>query len=881
MPLAPGTRIGPYEILAPLGAGGMGEVWRARDPRLARDVAIKALPDAFARDPERVARFEREARLLAALNHPHIAGILGLEEAAGRRYLVLEYVEGVTLAERLAKGALPVAEALDLCRQIAAGVESAHEAGIVHRDLKPGNVKITPAGEVKVLDFGLAKGAAARGGAASDLSASPTVTHAETGQGVILGTAAYMSPEQARGKPVDRRTDIWSFGCVLYECLAGRRLHDGETLSDVVAKILEREPEWSALPATTPPHVRDLLQRCLEKDARRRLRDIGEARLALEGGATVSGIRRAEAPAAAARRGLPAWLPWALAALMGALAAAAFVARPPAPGGAEATRLVVLPPPGHRPDADASSMALSPDGRTLAFCAADSTGRMALWVRPLGSFEARPLPGTAGASQPFWAPGGRDLGFFAAGKLRRVALDGGRVSDVCDAPNGRGGAWSERGEIVFAPAGGGPLFRVSEDGGEPLQATRLDSTHGETAHRFPCVLPGGRHVMYVVLPRVREAMRVVVAPLDGGPAADLLTADGAAVYASGHLLFARNGRVHAQPFDARSRRLSGRAVPLEEEPGASSVSGAPLFAAAGRTIAFSSSTPNSWLEWFDAQMRPAGRAAVPPGRYDSPAFWPDGRTLLVTREEKQGRSDLWSFDLEREVLTRLTSGPAINQMGVVSPDGRRVVFRSDRNGRFDLYVKDVASGAPESLAVASPSTFSEPFDWSRDGRLLAYAVLDPATGWDLWVLPMDGGGPARPALRTRFNERYPAFSPDGRWLCYASDESGRDEIHVRSFPDGGVVRRVSTRGGIAPRWRSDGRQIMFPDGGANIEAVDVTPGADLRIGVPRVLGRMPRGTFGGSPLPDFSRLLFTVAEARDDAGAYRVVLDWPAALARR
>ena len=505
MSLAPGTRLGPYEVVSPLGVGGMGEVYRARDPRLGRDVAIKALPADVSHDAERLARFEREARLLASLSHPNIAGIHGLEDVEGQRYLVLEYVDGETLARSLGRGPLPLDEALGVCREIAAGVEAAHEGGIVHRDLKPGNVMLTPAGGVKVLDFGLAKGgAAAKEGSDPALSTSPTMTHAATQAGVVLGTAAYMSPEQARGRAVDRRTDIWSFGCVLYECLAGRPVFEGETVSDLVARILEREPDWAVLPVGVPARVRELLRRCLVKDPKQRLRDIGDARIELEqvmarsssGAIAVQAEDIAGGPAA---RRIPWWAA-AIGVITLTVLAVLLVGRVTERAGPRiARRFEVSPPPGMNLVTDPVECAISPDGRLLAFAPADSSGMPRLWVRPIDSFAPRELPGTAGATQPFWSPDGRFIGFFAEGKLKKVPAAGGDVEILCDVRASRGGTWNRDGVILFAPTSNGPIFRVSANGGDPTPVTQLDSALKETAHRFPRFLPDGRHFTFSAL----------------------------------------------------------------------------------------------------------------------------------------------------------------------------------------------------------------------------------------------------------------------------------------------------------------------------------------------------------------------------------------------
>ena len=698
-------RIGAYPIERELGRGGMGIVYLGRDARLDRPVAIKVLPEAFAGDPERLARFEREARLLASLHHPNIAGIHGLEEAGGRRLLVLEYVEGPTLSERLARGPLPLDECLDVGRQIAAALEAAHEAGIIHRDLKPGNVKLTPAGEVKVLDFGLAKGAGTAD-SSPDLSQSPTLMYATTaGAGVILGTAAYMSPEQARGKALDRRTDIWSFGCVLYEMFTGRPLFGGETVSDTIARILEREPDWNAIPASVPERVRELLRRCLEKDARKRLRDIGDARIELEEAVAArtskSRIAAAELSAVrgAARTRRPRWIYVAGAAVpvLGAL----LLLRPllrtePKP----VVRLSVSEPEGASLNGDALDCAISPDGRTIVFVASDSSGTVQLWSRPLETLGGRPIPGTDNAAKPFWSSDSRWIGFFADGKLKKVRVGGG-AENVCDAPNGRGGTWSPGGTIVFTPSGEGPIFAVSASGGEPRQVTTLDSTRRETAHRFPCFLPDGRHFLFVALPGGSRGFQVMEGSIDGGKERPIMTADSAPVYAEpGLLVFLRDRNLVAQRFDPGSMRLQGDPVALPDTPAPSQTTGlrAATVSRNGVLAYMNGAVTNSRLVWYDRSGRTLGTVPVPAAQYQLPTLSPDQRTVSVDRYTGPNEADIMLVDLARGVGTRFTYGPRLNTFSSWSPDGSRIAFESNRNGPFDIFIKPSSGGSSRDLA---------------------------------------------------------------------------------------------------------------------------------------------------------------------------------------
>ncbi len=913
MTLALGTRLGAYEVMSLLGSGGMGEVYRARDTKLGRDVAIKILPASFAHDTERLARFELEARVLASLNHPNIGAIYGLEQAIDLQALVLELVEGETLAERLraaravrltpdartdgaravAAGArrtpvgLPLSETLTIARQIADALDAAHEKSIVHRDLKPANIKITQAGVVKVLDFGLAKASTSEV-SDSDLTHSPTIPVRPTGEGMLLGTVPYMSPEQARGKPVDKRADIWAFGCVLYELLTGSCAFGGDTTSHTIVAILEHEPDWSALPAATLPNIRRLVQRCLEKDPKRRLHDIADARLEIEDALTGAAASPAPVPVVGQRR-IREWVAWSLLVLAGLALAALTIPttsyfRRAAPQPV-VTRLDVVIPPTNDP----FSFALSPNGRQLAFVATVEGGPR-LWLRPLDQVTAQPLAGTEGASYPFWAPDSRAIGFFADGKLKRVDLAGGTPQVLADAPAGRGGTWNRDGIVVFAPSPNGGLMRVMATGG--TLATRLVA--GQGAPRWPQFLPDGRRVLFVLVAGQLQARGVYVVSTDGGEPARVLTAETAAAYAPpGYLLWVSQGVLVAQRFDAARATVAGEPIPVAQAVGAddgtyrSGFSVSETGVLAHRTGA----AARRQLVWVERTGKVLGTIGAPDENVPaSPELSPNGQSVAMFRQV-QGNPDVWLIDIARGVASRFTFDAGDERWPVWSPDGSRVAFGFTRKDVRDLFEKP-ASRAAEEQPLLVTTQDKAPLDWSRDGRVLLFSTQDPKTGSDLWALPLAGERKPFPVVQTSFEDMQGQFSPDGRWLAYASNESGRYEIYVQPFPVSGGKWQVSTAGGTQPRWQRAGHELFYVAPDNRLMAVPIRLASNARApdaGTPVVLfpTRLASGA-GITPAGFDSRAQYAVAldgrfllnvDATDAVTSpITVVLNWTAGL---
>jgi Tol biopolymer transport system component len=823
--LAPGFELGPYCIVEPLDAGAMGEVYRARDTRLGRDVAVKVLPSALAGDPERVARLETEAHLLAAVNHAYIATVHGLEIANGVHALVMELIEGPSLANRLARGPLAVTEAVELARQIAEALEAAHEKGIVHCDLKPANIKLTSQGTVKVLDFGLAKAAPRH---QRSLSMSPHDRRAATREGVIAGTPAYMSPEQARGDHADKRSDVWAFGCVLYEMLTAQPPFSRATLTETLAAVLECEPSWTALPPRVPDGVRLLLRRCLEKDPRRRLHDMADARIEIEDALRAPDSASPTRTPAALRQRLRVF-PIATALLLIGMVVTFSILYVRTPANVPELRVDITTPVMPDP----SAFAMSPDGAQLVF-AGEHEGQVRLWVRRFDQAVARPLAGTDGARAPFWSPDGHNIGFFAGSELKRVDVGGGPARTVAGVVAGTAGAWGKDGTILFSSTPMPSLQRVNASGG-PVEPVTMP-TDDSGGHRHPRFVNGGPRFLFVA-GGFGAGRGVYLASLDSPEAIRLVPSDSqASVLAPDWLVFVRQGTLYAQRFDFARRRPRGEPIVIAETVSIDPISGTAAFSTsdAGALTYRAGQSQTTRLTWFDRSGKAVGTiGAADATELSNLRLSRDGRRVAGERTIRNV-TDVWMLDSARQ--TRFTRGSTGRMMRfpLWSPDGRRIAFEAIGSSSVRLSVRP-SSGIDDEAVLFESMEAKIPCDWSPDGRFLIYYVPDPTTGTDLWVLPLDGSQTPFTFLKTEANELWGQFSPDGRWLAYQSNETGRFEVYVRPFRAKGGQTLVSTGGGVYPRWSHDGKELYYIAPDARLMAVSIRATTTIEAGMPTAL----------------------------------------------
>ncbi|MDA2912837.1 serine/threonine-protein kinase [Acidobacteriia bacterium AH_259_A11_L15] len=883
-----GRTLGHYRILEKIGAGGMGEVFRARDSKLDRDVALKVLPEAFTSDPDRLALFEREAKVLASLNHPNIGHIYGLEEADGVKALVLELVEGPTLADRIAQGPIPLDEALPIAKQIAEALEAAHEKGTVHRDLKPSNIKVTEAGTVKVLDFGLAK-ALEPETAPTDPSRSPTISEIATRSGVILGTATYMSPEQARGARVDKRADVWAFGCVLYEMLTAKRTFHSDSVQDTLAAVLRSEPDWDRLPPGTPASLRKLLRRCLEKDPKRRLHDIADARIEIE-----DALAGAPEPVPYRGERVSGWslpLTWILLGLIALLAAllvwnpwrSESLPRSSAQLSINLPEEAPLAPAGAMPlGLGRPSLALSPDGSRLVYVALVN-GRTQLYVREMSNGEIEPIPGTEGGYIPFFSPDGEWVGFFADEKLKKVSLAGGEPIVLADAPLGNGGSWAADDTIYFVPNQSAGISKVSASGG-PVEIVTKPSG-AVFMHLWPQVLPGGKGVLFSLW-----GGGIAVYSLESSKQKTILETGWAGRYfPTGHLIYSQVGKLLAVSFDLTNLEVTGPPVTVLEGVRTEMDGEAQFSISQDGLLAYA---PGVHAEmgtfmWLDRKgnTQPLG---LPPGIFEGFSLSPDGRTVAIPIQDGTN-IDIWLFDILRGTPTRFTFD-GLSYRPIWTPDGKKVVFTSQRDGVENIFWKP-ADGSSEAEQLTENKEPTIPASLSPDGKVLAFTVESPETTADIFLIPFEsenpsGAAPAKPIpfLQTPFLEIFPVFSPDGRWIAYTSDESGRWEIYVRPYPGHGGRARISTEGGEEPIWSRDGRKLFYRYG-SRWYVVDLDLGAEFRAGTPRLLFEGPYiNVFGYSydVSPDGERFLVIEGAEQEKTLTELVVLtNWFDELRRR
>ena len=878
MTLTHGHKLLHYTIADKLGEGGMGEVYLALDTTLDREVAIKVLPAEFATDDTRLGRFQREARLLASLNHPNIAAVYGLHEDGGHRFLAMELVAGENLAQRMERGRIPVSEAVAMAGQIAEALAAAHERGVVHRDLKPANIMVTPDGTVKILDFGLAKIAEPEAGsAAHDASMSPTITSLGTQAGMIIGTAAYMSPEQARGQTVDERADIWAMGVTIFEMLSGTRPFTGETVSDTLAAVLRADLDFEALHEETPPPVRRILRRCLERDPKRRLRDAGEVRFAVEE-ATEAEENPAPGLSSAPRSTVPLFLLAIL--ILGALLAGAggtaWLMPTPRPEGA-VVRAALPPPEGSRyflTTRQPGPAALSPDGKKMAFVALDAERDVLIWVRSLADDTATPLAGTDGASYPFWSPDGRFIGFFADRKLKRVPAAGGAVLILSDAPFGKGGSWNQNGEILFAPTYNGEIHVVDADGGTSIPVTHFQPDSTLNSHRFPWFFPDGHRFLYLARgDEGQEATsQIRVGNLDGNDEATLLKSGGQAQLAAGHLLYMNDRVLMARRFDPTNLTFTGEPAALAMDVTIIGGAARAVFSAAddGNLIYMRGDERGAQkIGWFDRGGRPLG-GLDDQATLQEVAISPDGKSVATTINRH-----LWVLDSQRGTRRRVTFTDKLSLGPVWMPDGKALIYRSRGEKAMDIYMKAADGSGDATLLVASDRD-KAPTHVHPAGDLLLYRNVQLDGNFTLFTLPLTGDGEPSAWLSGPYKVEEGRFSPDGRWVAYRSDETGTDEIFLTSFPDKTIKLQVSTTGGVAPRWNSDGTELFFLSPRDAVWSVTVQASPDrIQTGVPERLFDLTVPAYENYDVAGDRFLVETEGNGQDRSPLH-LILNWPA-----
>ena len=884
MTIEAGSRLGPYEIVSPVGAGGMGEVYRAKDTRLGRDVAIKVLPAHMSSSPELRQRLEREAKTISQLSHPHICMLHDVGHQNGTDYLVMEFLEGETLADRLAKGALPVEQALRIGIEIAGALDAAHRSGIIHRDLKPGNVMLTKTG-VKLLDFGLAKLAAPDARAVSQATSLPTAlqeSHPLTSRGTILGTFQYMSPEQLEGKEADARSDIFAFGCVLYEMLTGQKAFTGKSQASLIGSIMNTEPApISSIQPMTPPALDRVVKGCLAKEPEHRWSTAHDVMLQLQWVAEGGSAAGLPAPIAARRKSREK-LAWGVAAalLLATLGLSyGFLRRAPKPP--RIVRFeVAIPPEITAIDAPK----ISPDGRTLAFNATNKEGQTQIWLRPLNALTAQPLAGTEGTRRPFWSPDSRFLAFMADGKLKKIDVTGGPPTKICDAPTGVDGSWSSEGVILLDGTGADPILRVSAAGGTPVVAVKPDAEKKIFQVGWPEFLPDGRHFIYLALNQKPEDTGYRIGSLDSAETKPFAPAQTMLAYApQGYLLFVRDKTLVAQRFDAKALKTSGEPVPLAEQIGTDAVGLARFSVSRDGVLAYRTGESGNRMIWRDRSGKEL-ETVIEKGENQDPVFSPAGDQLAFDfADERSGKVDIWIRDLSRGVNSRFTFAEGNAYVPVWSPRGDAIIYASDRPSAPGLYEKSMLGQGEEKLLLRSDALIL-PASMTPDGSALLYTVRDSKTSWDIMVLPKTGEAKPTAFRATPFRETDASFSPDGKFIAYTSNESGRNEVYVQSYPGPGRTWQISTSGGSDAHWRSDGKELFFRSLDQKLMAVDILPGTTFQAGIPRALfqGQFAGGAASTKYMPDPSGQKFLVVApmSRDALSPTTVVLNWFAGLGK-